>query len=183
VTVSAANKITILRIALLPLLVIFLIKDETFFNWLGLAVYLLAAATDWLDGYVARTAGEVTTLGKLLDPVADKLLFTAALLPLVSRGEVADWIAILLLGREFLVSGLRSVASSEGVIISAGTLGKYKTGFSIAALAMLIVGGLFSLPGHLLLWLTLILSLASGSQYFYVYRHHLVQSGSTPEDG
>jgi CDP-diacylglycerol--glycerol-3-phosphate 3-phosphatidyltransferase len=181
--VNTANKITILRIVLLPLLVVFLIKDEALFNWLALAVYLLAAATDWLDGYVARTSNEVTTLGKLLDPVADKLLFTAALLPLVSRGEVADWMAILLLGREFLVSGLRSVASSEGVIIAAGTMGKYKTGFSITALAMLIVGGWFTLPGHLFLWLTLILSLVSGGKYFYAYRHHLVTSGSKPTDG
>ena len=161
---------------------VFLSRDRTLYNWLAVVIYLLAAATDWLDGYIARTTNEVTTLGKLLDPVADKLLFTAALLPLVRRGDVADWIDILLLGREFLVCVLRSVASSEGAIIAAGTLGKYKTGASITAIPMLIVGGWFSGPGHFFLWLTLALSLVSAAQYFYSYRHHLVTSGTAVPD-
>lgn len=178
-----ANKVTLLRIVLLPVLVVFLMQDRTLYNWLAVMIYLLAAATDWLDGYIARTTNEVTTLGKLLDPVADKLLFTSALLPLVRRGVVPDWMAILLLGREFLVSVLRTVASSEGAIIAAGTLGKYKTGASITAIPMLIVGGWFFTPGHFFLWLTLVLSLASAAQYFYSYRHHLVTSGRSPADG
>lgn len=175
---NAANKITLLRIVLLPLLVVFLMQDRVLYNWLALTVFLLAAATDWLDGYVARSSNEVTTLGKLLDPVADKMLFLAVLLPLVRREIVPDWMAILLLGREFLVSGLRSVASSEGVIIAAGTLGKYKMGFSITAISLLIIGGWFSLPGNILLWVTLFLSLVSAGQYFYSYRHHLRASGT-----
>ncbi len=179
---NAANKITLLRIILLPLLVVFLMQDRTLYNWLALTIFLLAAATDWLDGYVARSSNEVTVLGKLLDPVADKLLFLAVLLPLVRREVVPDWMAILLLGREFLVSGLRSVASSEGAIIAAGTLGKYKMGFSISAVSCLIVGGWFTLPGHILLWMTLGLSLASAAQYFYSYRHYLRTSGTKSSD-
>lgn len=180
---NAANKITLLRIVLLPLLVVFLIQDRTLYNWLALMVFLLAAATDWLDGYVARSSNEVTVLGKLLDPVADKLLFLAVLLPLVQRGDVPDWVAILLLGREFLVTGLRSVASSEGAIIAAGTLGKYKMGFSITAIAFIIAGGWFTIPGHILLWVTLFLSLVSAGQYFYSYRHYLRTSGAKISDG
>lgn len=175
---NAANKISLLRIALLPPLVVFLMQDTVLYNWLALTVFLLAAATDWLDGYVARSSNEVTRLGKLLDPVADKMLFLAVLLPLVRREIVPDWMAIILLGREFLVSGLRSVASSEGVIIAADTLGKYKMGFSITAISFLIIGGWFSYPGHILLWVTLFLSLVSAGQYFYTYRHLLRASGT-----
>jgi CDP-diacylglycerol--glycerol-3-phosphate 3-phosphatidyltransferase len=170
---SSANKITLLRIIFLPLLVFLLVRNSPLHNWLALAVFLLAAVTDWLDGFVARTTGEVTALGKLLDPVADKLLITAALLPLVERGAVPGWMAVLLLGREFLVSGLRSVASSEGVIIAAGRMGKYKMGFSITAISFLIVGGRFCYPGTILLWVTLVLSLLSAGHYFYAYRHQL----------
>lgn len=180
---NSANKVTLLRILLLPLLVFFLTKDRSLYNWMALMLFLLAAATDWLDGYIARSANEVTTLGKLLDPVADKLLFIAVLIPLVRRDVVSDWMAIILVGREFLVSGLRSVASSEGVIISAAALGKFKMGFSISALSFLIVGGWFEYPGQILLWVTLLLSLLSACQYFYSYRHHLVTSGRKTTDG
>ena len=111
---SAANKITLLRIVLIPLLLAFMVPDSVIDRWIALAIFLLASATDWLDGYVARSRRQVTPLGKLLDPVADKLLVTAALLPLVRKELVSDYMAALLIGREFLVSGLRSVASAEG---------------------------------------------------------------------
>jgi CDP-diacylglycerol--glycerol-3-phosphate 3-phosphatidyltransferase len=129
----------------------------------------------------------VTQLGKLLDPVADKLLVTATLLPLVHRELVADWMAVLLLGREFLVSGLRSVASAEGVVIPAGRIGKWKMGMSITALSFLVVtprdpadtwpagvpGDWYLWTGRGFLWLTLALSIWSAVQYFYTYRHAL----------
>ena len=172
---SAANKITFVRIILLPLLILFLVRDSTADRWAALAIFLFASATDWLDGYVARSRDQITVLGKLLDPVADKLLVTAALLPLVRKGLVPDWMAELLLGREFLVSGLRSVASAEGVVIAAGQAGKWKMGMSIAALSFLIVRwtipGTEILWGTPLLWLSLVLSLGSAAQYFYAYRH------------
>jgi CDP-diacylglycerol--glycerol-3-phosphate 3-phosphatidyltransferase len=185
--VSAANRITLVRIVLLPLLILYLVGESVADRWVALAIFLVAAATDWLDGYVARTRGQVTVLGKLLDPVADKLLFTTALLPLVHKGLVPDWMAVLLLGREFLVSGLRSVASADGVVIAAGQTGKWKMGASIAALSFLIVtplnpadtwpawvpGPAYRGIGQGFLWLTLALSLGSAAQYFYAYRHAL----------
>ncbi len=185
--VSAANKITLSRIVLIPLLLIFMVPDNVIDRWIALAIFLLASATDWLDGYVARSRGQVTTLGKLLDPVADKLLVTAALLPLVRKDLVPDFMAALLIGREFLVSGLRSVASAEGVVIPAGQVGKWKMGMSITAISFLIVtprnpantwpswvpDGAYSLLGTIFLWVTLALSLGSAALYFWEYRHFI----------
>ena len=191
---SAANKITLLRITLIPLLLAFLVRDSTFARWAALAIFLLASATDWLDGYLARSRGQVTTFGKLLDPVADKLLVTAALLPLVRDGLVPDWMAALLIGREFLVSGLRSVASAEGVVIPAGTVGKWKMGMSITAISFLIVtprartvhwpawvpDGAYLFLGNAFLWTTLALSLGSAALYFWEYRHFIQARKETP---
>jgi len=192
--VSAANKITLLRITLIPLLLAFLVSDSPLERWVALGIFLLASATDWLDGYVARSRGQVTTFGKLLDPVADKLLVTAALLPLVRDGVVPDWMAALLLGREFLVSGLRSVASAEGVVIPAGAVGKWKMGMSITAISFLIVtpraqaahwpawvpDGAYLALGTAFLWAALALSLGSAVQYFWEYRHFIQARNETP---
>jgi CDP-diacylglycerol--glycerol-3-phosphate 3-phosphatidyltransferase len=185
--VSAANKITLSRIVLIPLLLVFMVPDHVVDRWIALSIFLLASATDWLDGYVARSRGQVTNLGKLLDPVADKLLVTAALLPLVRKDLVPDYMAALLIGREFFVSGLRSVASAEGVVIPAGQVGKWKMGMSITAISFLIVtprnpantwpawvpDGTYSLLGTSFLWVTLALSLGSAALYFWEYRHFI----------
>ncbi|HEY6001063.1 MAG TPA: CDP-diacylglycerol--glycerol-3-phosphate 3-phosphatidyltransferase [bacterium] len=192
---SAANKITLARITLIPLLLVFLVHEGTTVDrWIALAIFLLASATDWLDGYVARSRGQVTVLGKLLDPVADKLLVTAALLPLVRDELVSDWMAALLIGREFLVTGLRSVASAEGVVIPAGAVGKWKMGMSITAISFLIVvpnphapvwprwvpDGAYLKLGSGFLWATLALSLASAALYFWEYRHFIQVRKETP---
>jgi CDP-diacylglycerol--glycerol-3-phosphate 3-phosphatidyltransferase len=185
--VSAANKITLLRIVLIPLLLVFMVPDRVLDRWIALTIFLLASATDWLDGYVARSRGQITPLGKLLDPVADKLLVTAALLPLVRKDLVPDFMAALLIGREFLVSGLRSAASAEGVVIAAGRVGKWKMGMSIAAISFLIVtprnpantwpswvpDGAYFLIGTAFLWVTLALSIGSAALYFWEYRHFI----------
>jgi CDP-diacylglycerol--glycerol-3-phosphate 3-phosphatidyltransferase len=193
--VSAANKITFLRITLIPLLLAFLVREGTTADrWIALLIFLLASATDWLDGYLARSRGQVTVLGKLLDPVADKLLVTAALLPLVRDELIPDWMAALLIGREFLVSGLRSVASAEGVVIPAGMVGKWKMGLSITAISFLIVvphqhraawptwvpERAYLLLGTGFLWATLALSLASAALYFWEYRHFIQARKETP---
>ena len=184
---SAANKITLLRIVLIPLLLAFMVPDSVIDRWIALTIFLLASATDWLDGYVARSRRQVTPLGKLLDPVADKLLVTAALLPLVRKELVSDYMAALLIGREFLVSGLRSVASAEGVVIPAGRVGKWKMGMSITAISFLIVtprnpantwptwvpDGTYFRLGTAFLWATLALSLGSAALYFWEYRHFI----------
>jgi CDP-diacylglycerol--glycerol-3-phosphate 3-phosphatidyltransferase len=193
--VSAANKITLLRISLIPLLLAFLVREGTTADrWIALVIFLLASATDWLDGYLARSRGQVTVFGKLLDPVADKLLVTAALLPLVRDELVTDWMAALLIGREFLVSGLRSVASAEGVVIPAGSVGKWMMGMSITAISFLIVAprpsaagwpawvpeGAYLRLGTGFLWATLALSLASAALYFWEYRHFIHARKETP---
>ena len=191
---SAANKITLVRIVLIPLLLVFMVPDRVLDRWIALSIFLLASATDWLDGYVARSRGQVTRLGKLLDPVADKLLVTAALLPLVRKDLVPDFMAALLIGREFLVSGLRSAASAEGVVIAAGQVGKWKMGMSIAAISFLIVtprnpantwptwvpDGAYFVIGTAFLWATLALSIGSAALYFWEYRHFIHTQKETP---
>ncbi len=140
-----ANKITLVRIVSLPLLIFFLYRESRLMAFLALCTFVLLAITDWLDGYVARNLGEVTGMGKLLDPVADKLLIMTALLPLISRHLVPAWAGIIILAREFLINGLRMIAVTEHKIIAAGTWGKYKTIVYIVALSVII--GAPMLPG------------------------------------
>src|ERR1700758_1372674 len=129
------NSLTILRIFFVPLLVAALVQENVVLNlgpwrvtneWLALAIFLIAAATDLLDGYLARRWRQVTTVGTLLDPIADKLLISAALISLVQIHRVPAWMVVLIIGREFAVSGLRSIAATEGYIIHASDLGKTK---------------------------------------------------------
>src|ERR1700722_803472 len=143
------NLLTLLRIFFVPLLVATLLAEGT--RWQGmipaardvfaLAIFLVAAVTDLLDGYLARRWGQVTTVGTLLDPIADKLLVSAALVSLVDIHRVPAWIVILIIGREFAVSGLRSIAAASGYMISASELGKTKRAAQVAAIA-LVIGGI-----------------------------------------
>ncbi|MCX6592655.1 MAG: CDP-diacylglycerol--glycerol-3-phosphate 3-phosphatidyltransferase [Acidobacteria bacterium] len=132
------NALTLLRIFFVPMLVGALVGDARQV-WLALAIFLAAALTDLLDGYLARRWGQITTVGTLLDPIADKLLISAALIALVQVHAVAGWVAILIVGREFAISGLRSIASSEGYIIQASDAGKTKMVLQVAAVALLLV--------------------------------------------
>src|ERR1700721_2763192 len=144
------NILTLARIFLVPLLVAALLADGTSLNWsewvpvsreiLALCVVLAAAATDLLDGYLARRLGQVTTVGTLLDPIADKLLISAALVSLVDVHRVPAWMVILIIGREFAVSGLRSIAASGGYTIEASELGKTKMVAQVGAIALVTVG-------------------------------------------
>src|SRR5947208_720603 len=142
------NALTILRIFFVPLLVAALVQENfalhagalTITNeWLSLAIFLLAAATDLLDGYLARRWKQVTTIGTLLDPISDKILVSAALIALVQKHVVAGWLVVLLVGREFAVSGLRSIAAAEGYTIRASELGKTKTFFQVIAVSLLMI--------------------------------------------
>src|SRR5215472_4649731 len=142
------NALTILRIFFVPLLVAALVQ-ESFHLWLGavlitnewlaLAIFLAAAATDLLDGYLARRWSQVTTIGTLLDPIADKLLISAALISLVQVRVLPGWMAILIIAREFAVSGLRSIAAAEGYTIKASDLGKTKMVSQVAAISVMLV--------------------------------------------
>jgi CDP-diacylglycerol--glycerol-3-phosphate 3-phosphatidyltransferase len=133
-----ANKITMMRILLLPLLVYFLYREGFLMSWVTLLFFIMLALTDLLDGYIARRRGEVTGTGKLLDPVADKMLLLGGLLPLIGRGLVPAWMGIVIFGREFLVNGLRMIAASENIIIAAGRWGKWKSSVYIVSICFVM---------------------------------------------
>ncbi|MGQ9916366.1 MAG: CDP-diacylglycerol--glycerol-3-phosphate 3-phosphatidyltransferase [Bryobacteraceae bacterium] len=142
------NALTLLRIFFVPLLVAVLVQEKAVYEIAGwqfsnqmaaLVIFLAAAGTDLLDGYLARRWNQITTVGMLLDPVADKLLISAALISLVQIHLVASWMAVLIIGREFAVSGLRSIAAAEGFTIQASELGKTKMVMQVAAIALTLV--------------------------------------------
>ncbi|MBK8725104.1 MAG: CDP-diacylglycerol--glycerol-3-phosphate 3-phosphatidyltransferase [Holophagaceae bacterium] len=125
---------------MVPVLVVVLMTRVTNHELIGVTVFWVASLTDWLDGYLARRWKQVTILGKLLDPLADKLLVAGALLSLVELGLAPAWMTFIILAREFAITGLRGIASEEGVTIAAGTVGKWKLGFQVAAISCLILG-------------------------------------------
>lgn len=150
VTLNAANSVTLARMILIPVFLLALLADwPHWFHapnlvfqlrpWIAAAVFGILAATDGVDGYLARSRNEVTTFGKFLDPLADKLLVTAALLALIEMSVLPAWIALVIISREFIVSGLRMVASAEGMVIAASWYGKLKTVLQIVAILLFIV--------------------------------------------
>src|SRR5919109_4909753 len=132
------NALTLLRIMLVPVLVVTLTVETPGGSVVAAVVFALAALTDGLDGYIARSRQSITTFGKVMDPVADKLLIAAALISLVSLDRVAAWVAMVIIAREFAVSGLRIAAGQQGVVIPASVLGKVKTIVQVAAVLALI---------------------------------------------
>ena len=173
------DTLTILRIFFVPLLVAALVQQNEFNvhlaglqiaqEWLALAIFLAAAGTDMLDGYLARRWKQVTTIGTLLDPIADKLLISAALVSLVQVRELPGWMAILIVGREFAVSGLRSIAAAEGYIIRASDLGKTKMVAQVAAISCVMLSmryGALHTPGMLMMWGVVFFALLSAVSYF-----------------
>ena len=169
------NAITFSRIALIPALVPLLLVRSSYDYGSVIAFILFAvlSLTDGLDGYVARSRNKVTRLGIFLDPLADKLLVTAALVTLVELGEIASWVVVVILSREFAVTGLRLIASGEGVVIAAHWLGKLKTVVQIALVLALILP---QSPGWLtvpLIVITVVLTIGSGAEYFWKARHLL----------
>lgn len=172
------NGLTLLRIFFVPVLIVVLLTRSpnialggilVHFEVWGVLVLLLAAATDWADGYFARRRLQVTTLGTLLDPIADKLLISAAFISLVDMRLVPAWMVVIIIGREFTVLGLRNIASAEGFTIAASTLGKTKMVLQVCAVAVLIAGARHpSLKGLalVLLWLVVISAVISAGQYF-----------------
>jgi len=176
--INLPTKITILRIVLVPLLLAFLVAPSRLNALMAALIFGAAALTDWLDGHLARSTQQITTLGKLLDPIADKILLAAGLIPLVGLGRVPAWMAAILLIREFAVSGLREIAAAEQVIIPASSLAKAKTLLQILAILCLILNYqtwplTFQMVGMVLLTLSLVLSLASGLDYYLKCRRGL----------
>ncbi len=165
------NSLTLARIFLVPIVVAVLLTKEIR-NWTfwGASLFLVTALTDLLDGYLARRRKQVTTLGRLLDPIADKLLISSALISLVQLRMVPAWMVVIIIGREFAVSGLRSIAAHEGFSINVSTLGKGKMVTQVAAVVGIILGhkygGWVQNTATVLLWAVVILALVSMVQYF-----------------
>lgn len=158
------NRITLARIVLVPVFMGCFFATFPYSNWLSAAVFALAAFTDGLDGHIARKYNLITNLGKFLDPLADKLLITAALICLVEAGQVSSWAAVIIVSREFAVTGLRIIGASRGIVIAASKLGKYKTVSQIGAVLWIILGLPFS---SWFIGAAVILTVVSGVDYFY----------------
>ena len=182
------NSLTLLRIFFVPVLIVVLLTRSptvdifgfsVHFEVWGVLILLLAAATDWADGYLARRRLQVTTLGILLDPIADKLLISAAFIALVDMHLVKAWMVVIIIGREFTVLGLRNIASAEGFTIEASTLGKTKMVLQVCAVAIVIVAARhpsLNLLGLTLMWLVVISALVSAAQYFLRFWSHVDDS-------
>ena len=150
-------------------------------HFIASLIFIAASVTDWLDGYVARKYNLITNLGKFLDPLADKILVTAALVSLVHHDMAPAWIVIIIISREFAVTGIRLIAAGEGDVIAASQLAKWKTTVQLIAIVVLLLYNipfhLISFPfGELMLWLALILTILSGFDYFWKNRELLLQS-------
>ena len=179
------NSLTILRIFFVPLLVVVLLtRQPNFTPWglpmnfavWGVLILLVAAATDWADGFFARRRGQVTTLGILLDPVADKLLISAAFISLVEMHLVPGWMVVIIIGREITVLGLRNIASAEGFDIPASALGKTKMVLQVVAACAVMLGAKHPAVrplGVLSVWLVVISAVASAVQYFSKFWSHV----------
>lgn len=170
--VNLANLLTFSRILLIPVFVVLFANPTPDRSLAAALVFIVAAVTDLLDGYVARRTGQITTLGKLLDPIADKLLVLSGLILLVQFERVAALVAIVIIAREVAVTGIRAIAATEGAVLAAETIGKWKMAMQVVAIAMLILEGsleAIAWPLHLLgttiLYVALILGLVSGGQY------------------
>ena len=177
------NALTLSRIFLVPLLVAVLLTRTEQWELIGGAIFAVAALTDWLDGYLARSRQQVTTLGIMLDPVADKLLISAAFISLVQMGLAPAWMVVVIVGREFAVMGLRMVAVEQSIQIPASPLGKGKMLTQVIAILLLILGeksiGPIAVVAPIALWLTVILALASGLDYFIRF-YRRVSDASSP---
>ena len=180
------NALTLFRIFLVPFLVVVLLTKFDGREVVALAIFLLATATDFFDGWLARRRGEITTFGTLLDPIADKLLISAAFISLVEVGMAPAWMVVVVVGREFAVTGLRSVASGQGIVIAASPWGKAKMASQITAISLLILSeryGWLLLAGKIGLWVVVAVAILSGAQYFRLFLQRIMSfTGPVPPD-
>jgi CDP-diacylglycerol--glycerol-3-phosphate 3-phosphatidyltransferase len=196
---NSPNAITLVRIAMIPVILWFTYHESRVDSFIAAMVYAVTGMTDFLDGWLARKKGLVTVIGKFLDPLADKLIVMAALVMLVHLGRVAAWVVIVVMAREFIITGLRTIAMSEGVVIAAGQEGKSKTAFQLAAITFLLlhyqypVDAIFftfdldaNRVGTWLLYISLFFSVWSAWNYFAsfvraVYRPHPARKADAEE--
>ena len=164
------NKITLIRIFLVPILLVFLISPHGWYPVIAATIFVIAAFTDWLDGHLARSTNQITRLGQLLDPIADKLLVTSALVSLVGRQVVPAWIVAIILCRELGITGLRALAADSHIIIAADVYGKYKMVFLIiGSLLLMLDQPRLNPAGMIALYIGMILSVISGVDYMRKY--------------
>lgn len=175
------NKLTVLRVLMVPFFVFFMLTDAggAANKWIALAIFCVASLTDLLDGKIARARNLVTNFGKFMDPLADKLLVCSAMICLIPSGMLDAWIVIVIIAREFIISGFRLVASDNGTVIAASYWGKFKTVFQMAMIIVLIAdfGGVFDLIGTALIWISLVLTIVSLIDYIAKNRQVLTQGG------
>ena len=179
VPLNVPNVLTVIRILLVPVLVVALLEKTSGGDLLAAIVFAVASLTDAIDGYLARSRNWVTTFGKLMDPIADKLLIIAALVALVSLGRLAAWVAMVIIAREFAVTVLRAaVGVEQGIVIPANTLGKIKTASQVVMVMCLIAVHGRPLWLSLIIYVTVIITVLSGADYFFGIRRSL--SGRSP---
>ncbi len=175
------NKLTILRVILIPFFVVFMLFDITGAadKWIALVIFCVASLTDMLDGKIARKYNLVTNFGKFMDPLADKLLVCTALICLTSMNRLNVIVILVIIAREFIISGFRLVASDNGIVIAASYWGKFKTVSQMALIIVLIMdlGGVWNVVGTVLTWVALILTVVSLIDYVWTNRQVLTQGG------
>lgn len=169
------NKLTILRVILIPFFLIALLlgRDDQTLRIVADVIFIVASLTDMLDGKIARKYNLITNFGKFMDPLADKLLVCAALIALIDLGQIPSWIVIIIISREFVVSGMRLVAASEGIVIAAGWWGKFKTTFQMLMIIVMVANLPFTwwyILGQILMWIALALTLISMIDYLWKNR-------------
>mgnify|MGYP000875680513 FL=1 len=166
------NKITLARVLLIPIFMIVLLSNFPNNNYIAALIFTIASATDGLDGHIARSRNQVTTFGKFVDPLADKLLVSTALICMIQLGKVPAWIVVIIIAREFTITGFRIIAASEGITIAASPLGKIKTITQLIAIIAILINNypfrLINFPfDRVMLYLALIFTVISGVDYIY----------------
>jgi len=183
--VNLPNILTLARIFLVPVLVVVILTRFDGKEVVALSIFWVAVLTDWLDGYLARKRHQVTVLGMLLDPIADKILISGAFISLVEMHEVSGWLVTVIIAREFAVDGLRMVAATRGVTIAASRLGKMKMVAETTTISVVLLGtrflGVFVFVGHVLLWIAMAVAVGSGVDYFVRYYRKVQLRGAVTD--
>ncbi|PIT98872.1 MAG: CDP-diacylglycerol--glycerol-3-phosphate 3-phosphatidyltransferase [Bdellovibrionales bacterium CG10_big_fil_rev_8_21_14_0_10_45_34] len=170
---SLPNWLTLFRVVLVAPIIVLLLRDQIVTNWICAGLFILASLTDYIDGYLARKMDVVSNFGKLMDPVADKILVSATLVMLIPTGRLEAIMVVILISRDVFIDGLRALAGSQGIIISAGKIGKWKTATQMVGIPAILLQDIGSLPvskiGYWVLWFSVVLSIVSGIKYYLTY--------------
>ena len=172
------SKLTIFRVILIPFFIIFLLIPITSYDkWIALAIFIVASLTDLLDGKIARKYNLVTNFGKFMDPLADKLLVCSALICLIELNKIPSWMVIIIIAREFIISGFRLVAADNGVVIAASYWGKFKTTFQMVAVCLLIADlEMLNVITQIILWIAVVLTVVSLIDYLIKNKNVMKES-------